>query len=255
MRFFELASRSTTFDKYVDEAVNRLSRLNSVSGLSEMVFSYSETEHYFKDKRFIDWLASHGITVSDLPPHRDGGQGRAYFVGNDRVVKFIGDKDDAEMAALCIESRIPDVTLQEIVKIDEHYAIMQEEVQTSPFPTGLIYAGYLVKQYVEKHKDLAEPSSAKGILSPKQLIHWNKAEVEKNPTGQLAWYHKQMDKMFPYIRLILRSVFQILDKTGRLWLDIHHNNMGFDKQAKLKIFDTGVSHMAWNQPIPEIRTL
>lgn len=251
----------TLFNRYVDVATKRLVALNKVPDrLNESNTVHERTKHYFantpENQPFYAWARSHGVQLRPDPPYKEGGEGCAYFVGNAKVIKFIINDEDAEMVALVIHSQLQrETTMQEIVGIGPYFAIMQEEVETTNFPTGIVNAGYLVKLYIKEVQDMVTAANARHLLSPDELERHVNANVAAFPEGQMAWYKSQMQKMQPYLAVLLRAVFRILDKTGRLWLDMHHANFGYTQEGEVKLFDLGLSALIWQEEVPEIRRI
>lgn len=90
--------------------------------------AHDVTERYWQDPDFLGWLSQHGIRASGVPEFKDGGAGRAYFVGN-FVVKFTGNPIEARVAKMVAGRNDLPAPVIDVKDLGNLFAILEHKVK------------------------------------------------------------------------------------------------------------------------------
>jgi hypothetical protein len=123
------------------------------------------TEFAWGEAAFLGWLRSHGSypPPNVIPPYKDGGVGRAYFIG-DLVVKFTVCPKEAEIASMVSGKLSGPTRILSVRKHGKYWAILQEKLDKN-IPEYVSKGADLLMTYVNEFEVKEFPVDVK--ISPK----------------------------------------------------------------------------------------
>lgn len=175
-----------------------------------------------------------------------GSVGYCAFFGN-HVVKFTDQKNEAEIAALLGDHKIPNVAILDVKRLPKLgiWAIMQEKVQTTNIPKELQEAALIVGDWVDGKYAHQMKSPFGKTRSPKDV---NDELFTRYPVEEYGWV------CHAYAEMILELMQKIEQKTGRVWNDSDPGNVGL-KDGKVALFDLGFNYPVRRKNVPVIRDI
>jgi hypothetical protein len=215
-RFTEWIKRRTLKTR-ISTLAKILKNITSVESIiKEGVAAQTETETYWSNPSFIRWLASKGVQwkLSKVPQFKDGGVGRAYFLG-DKVVKFTDNPVEANVANMVAGRRDTSTRIHAVQKISNVYAILQDMVNIN-FPKTFGKAADILMAYVDE----------------KEIDEFPQDPSERQKMAEEA---VQMFEQKSYLVKYILEMMDVLDKlyrsTGFFHNDAMPQNLGMDKDT------------------------
>jgi hypothetical protein len=150
-------------DSRIIVIIEGLKRLLNQDGI---ICEDNPEDEYFKNPELREWLASHGIEVSEIPQSKRGSEGIVYFFG-DKVVKISGDKTEAAIASK-VKGNHDITAVIDLVPVGDKFAILQHVVEFRPRHPTVEALDYLMAYFDDTSKEvLLQPTEEiiKGLYS------------------------------------------------------------------------------------------
>jgi len=179
-------------------------------------------ENIWSNKELNNWLRLHGIEITEKPSFKKGGSGIAYFLPNNKVLKFTEDAVEANIAKMIINTKIGK-NIIDVKKIGNKYAILQSKLDTENAPEDIKLAADLVTVMIDEY-DLTEFPEDKNIL----------VDMSNNILEKFNMPKKLLKNML----IIIKLIEDLYKKTGFFHNDAGPSNIGV-KGNKTYIFDLG----------------
>lgn len=119
--------------------------------------AHANTERFWIDpnSHLHSWLHNHQIILKpEIPPYKQGGAGRAYFIGDEYVVKMSANRVEANVADMVKEQNIVITPIIDVTYLDDNiYAILQYFVDTN-LPTHIAKASNYLTLAADDYPDM-----------------------------------------------------------------------------------------------------
>ena len=221
------------------EFLDVLPYLLGISLLNEHAIPQQQLDAVINNSEFKSWLQSLGIT-EPLGNPIPGSVGVAYPTG-DFIVKFTGDKNEADAAAVLKGYDSPNLAkvfdVKRVASYERHgmrtllFAIVQEKLNTGVSKRHRM-AGQAIYDYLD-HKPGFLRGSIEGILP--------------GVIDRLAPKYRQDRATLMLVRQMLEKIKKIQDDRGFLTQDTHGANIAL-KGREPAFFDLGRSSLDFDNP-------
>lgn len=213
--------KSFLLKKKIKIIKSKIKNLISTNNVYEGV-NKEEVSQFFKDTKLKNWLRSHGIEVTTMPPFSMGGSGIAYFLNNNIVLKVTDDLVEANIAKMLINSKI-DHSMIDVLKIEKYYFILQHKLNIKDTPESLKTAADLVTVMIDDNELEEFPDDYNKIK-----------EMCISTLSENGFSNSYLDKML----LIIKILKELEETTGFFHDDAGPTNIG-TKDDKTYVFDLG----------------
>ncbi len=189
--------------------------LNVSGGVNESEYRAHDTtlKYWQKPSKLQDWLNNHGINaeVGTIPEFKDGGAGRAYFIGKN-VVKFSANPVEAEVAKMVSNNKEVPTPVIDVLHLDGNlHAILHHRVNMDA-PQKIKDAADYVTAIVDDHPEMD------GFPPDKPTQEKLSIETLKEYGGDMS--------LLPYMILVLSSLSKLYQATGFKHDDAGPTNIG-----------------------------
>ncbi len=184
---------------------------------NESMKAHDITERFWLQPSPIhDWLRSHGIEAAPgvLPRYRDGGAGRAYFVG-EYVVKFSANQVEANVALMSVKDKTLHTPIIDVLPLNNGiYAILQHYVDMNA-SKDIKDAADFVTAIVDEYPDM------EGFpIDPTEQERLAREALRDNGGDE---------RLIPYMMTVMTALAKLYNATGFKHDDAGPTNVGMHR--------------------------
>lgn len=189
---------------------------NALQSITEAVQpAQAQSTEAWSDQNFIKWLKGNGaqVVLGQMPTYKDGGAGRAYFLG-DKVVKFTDNRVEANVANMVANNPNTPTRIFGVYRFKPRllWAILQKKVNMD-LPQMISRASETLMNYVD------ETSVSEFPTVPNQRMKVAKKAItmaEESPD------------LLPFVLEIMDALDKLYRNTGFFHDDAVPANIGMD---------------------------